>query len=129
MKGITGYEKIALALTAVFAIACAAVLYTGRSADGYTVSVSERTPESVLQAGEQQEKDYPDSLIPGELICVNTAPPLDLARLPGIGETRAEAIAAFRVEHGPFRTPEDLLQVNGIGAVTLEKIRPYITFG
>jgi competence protein ComEA len=33
----------------------------------------------------------------------------------------------YRSEHGPFRTIEDLLQVQGIGEGTFEKIKDYIT--
>ena len=39
----------------------------------------------------------------------------------------AEAIAAYRTEHGPFRTVDQLMEVSGIGEATLEALRPYIT--
>ena len=48
-------------------------------------------------------------------------------RLPGIGPAKAEAIAAYRTEHGPFRTVDQLMEVSGIGEATLEALRPYIT--
>lgn len=47
-------------------------------------------------------------------------------RLPGIGPRTAEAILEHRASRGPFRTPEELLDVRGIGPVTLEKIRPWL---
>ena len=53
--------------------------------------------------------------------------PEDLERLPGIGPAKAEAIAAYRTEHGPFRTVDQLMEVSGIGEATLEALRPYIT--
>ena len=56
-----------------------------------------------------------------------TAAPEDLERLPGIGPAKAEAIAAYRTEHGPFRTVDQLMEVSGIGEATLEALRPYIT--
>ena len=47
-------------------------------------------------------------------------------RLPGIGPRTAAAILEHRAAHGPFRRPEDLLAVRGIGPVTLEKLRPWL---
>ncbi|HET6343050.1 MAG TPA: helix-hairpin-helix domain-containing protein [Gemmatimonadota bacterium] len=47
-------------------------------------------------------------------------------RLPGIGPRTAEAILEHRTTRGPFRSPEDLLEVRGIGPVTLAKIRPWL---
>ena len=73
------------------------------------------------------EDGYPDSLLEGEIIDLNTAAPEDLERLPGIGPAKAEAIAAYRTEHGPFRTVDQLMEVSGIGEATLEALRPYIT--
>ena len=39
----------------------------------------------------------------------------ELVELPGIGETLAQAIIDERESRGPFRYPEDLLSVRGIG--------------
>ena len=69
----------------------------------------------------------PDSLLEGEVIDLNTAAPEDLERLPGIGPAKAEAIAAYRAEHGPFQSVDHLTEVSGIGEATLETLRPYIT--
>ena len=49
------------------------------------------------------------------------------ARLPGIGESRAADIVAYRQEHGPFESPEELMEVKGIGAGIFEKVKDYIT--
>jgi competence protein ComEA len=35
--------------------------------------------------------------------------------LQGIGETRAQAIIAYRQEHGTFSSKEDIKNVSGIG--------------
>ena len=51
----------------------------------------------------------------------------ELERLPGIGPGLAARILADRVERGPYRTPEALLRVKGIGPRTLERIRPYLS--
>lgn len=60
-------------------------------------------------------------------IDLNRAEPWLLEALPGIGETRALAIVDYRNENGPFKRIEDLLQVEGIGEGTFEKIKDYIT--
>ncbi|MHC1579026.1 MAG: ComEA family DNA-binding protein [Dehalococcoidia bacterium] len=60
-------------------------------------------------------------------IDINRAEPWLLETLSGIGEVRAQRIVDYRSENGPFRRIEDLLKVSGIGKVTLEKIRDYIT--
>ena len=60
-------------------------------------------------------------------IDINRAEPWLLEALPGIGETRAQAIVDYRSENGPFRRIEDLLKVSGIGSATFEQIKDYIT--
>ena len=50
-----------------------------------------------------------------------------LEALPGIGETRAQAVVDHRTEQGPFKRVEDLLKVEGIGPETLEQVRDYVT--
>ena len=46
---------------------------------------------------------------------VNTASPFLLSKISGLGVTLAERIVAFRNKHGPFRTREQLLHVEGLG--------------
>jgi competence protein ComEA len=58
---------------------------------------------------------------------VNRAEAWLLAALPGIGETRAQAIVAYRQKNGPFRDINELLKVPGIGSVTFEGIKNLIT--
>jgi len=62
----------------------------------------------------------------GLQVAVNTATEEELMQIPGIGPAKAKAIIAYRDEHGPFQRVEDLLQVNGIGEKTLEKLKPYL---
>lgn len=49
--------------------------------------------------------------------------------LNGVGLKKAEAIIAYRTKHGPFKSVDDLLNVPGIGVVTLEKNRAAIIIG
>jgi competence protein ComEA len=62
-----------------------------------------------------------------DTINVNTATASELQRLPDIGKVTAERIIEYRSAEGPFRTPEDLLKVKGIGKKVLEKIRESIS--
>ena len=48
--------------------------------------------------------------------------------LDGIGQSKAEAIVAYRDQHGPFKTVEELAEVKGIGAATIERNRDAILF-
>jgi competence protein ComEA len=54
---------------------------------------------------------------------VNQADAAELESLPGVGPVLAERIAAYRDQHGPFTTVEDLLDVPGIGEAKLAAMR------
>ncbi len=61
---------------------------------------------------------------------INTADAATLAReLKGVGPARAEAIVAWRDANGPFRSPEDIVLVQGIGERVLEDNRAILTVG
>ena len=60
------------------------------------------------------------------LVDVNHASEQELTKLKGVGPAIAKRIIDFRNNMGSFKTPEDLLQVRGIGPKTLEKMRPQI---
>ena len=58
---------------------------------------------------------------------VNTADAETLsAELAGVGMVKAKAIVEYREQNGPFRSPDDLLNVSGIGERTLELNREFI---
>ncbi|AMD88176.1 competence protein ComEA [Actinomyces radicidentis] len=63
------------------------------------------------------------------LVDVNTADATALEDLPGIGPALAERIVAYREEHGPFGSVDDLTDVPGIGAAKLEALRDSATVG
>ncbi len=67
-----------------------------------------------------------DSLSPS-LVNINKADKEELMTLKGIGATRADAIIAYRNEHGRFTRPEDLMNVAGIKEGTFGKLKDSIT--
>lgn len=57
----------------------------------------------------------------GGPVNINTADAETIsAELKGIGPSKAKAIIEYRQKHGPFRNPEDLSLVKGIGDRTVE---------
>lgn len=61
-----------------------------------------------------------------ETVNINTADVAALDTLDGIGEKKAEAIVAYRTEHGEFKTLEDLKEVSGIGDKLFDKIKDQV---
>ena len=131
MAGISRYEKAALGLTAAFLLFTGGWFYARQSAaQPYTVTVSQSAPEvSSAPPASNNEESKPESLLEGEAIDINSAPVEDLQRLPGIGEKRAQAIVAWREEHGPFQSVDELVQVSGIGEKLLAGLRDYAAAG
>ena len=63
------------------------------------------------------------------LIDINRATVTELMSIPGIGQTRAEAIVSHRENRGPFTVIEEIMQVTGIKEGLFSKIKEYITVG
>lgn len=70
------------------------------------------------EEGEPQGTSTSDSA--GQKVRVNYASQEEIETLNGIGPAKAQAIIQYREENGLFQTPEDLLQVSGIGEKTLQ---------
>jgi competence protein ComEA len=81
----------------------------------------ERREEEELAAA-QDGVTLPDSPVDP-----NSAPRALLMKRPGIGETMATRLIEARHD-GRYRNAEDLLRVQGIGAKTLERLRPLLEF-
>lgn len=64
-----------------------------------------------------------------EKVDVNKAEALELQSLPGIGPALAERIIQHREKNGPFKRPEDLMNVPGIGEKKFETLKDKITVG
>ena len=62
------------------------------------------------------------SLLYAAQVNINTADADTLSNeMSGIGQSKAEAIVAYRDQHGPYKQLEDLVNVKGIGLSTIEK--------
>ena len=134
MEGKSRYAAVVMALLAGFVLFCAGWQMARSSApEPYRVTTAQRPPAADGEAASidavSEEDPRPDSLLPGEVVDINTADAYDLQRLPGIGEKRAQDIITYREEHGPFRTADELTEVSGIGPVILENLREYVTAG
>lgn len=72
----------------------------------------------VSVAGEEEQPQKID---------INCADAWLLQALPGIGETRAQAIVEYRKQFGPFHSTLELTRVKGIGSAIYEQIKHLIT--
>lgn len=59
-------------------------------------------------------------------ININTASAEELTQLKGVGSNHAARIIEFREKNGPFKKPEDLTLVPGVGQKTFEKNKDLI---
>ena len=56
----------------------------------------------------------------GQKININTATVIELVELQNVGPSYAQKIVAYRQQNGPFKAPEDIMLVAGIGQRTFE---------
>lgn len=87
---------------------------------------ADRLPEGGIFSGEGSAGQMPEE---EPYVNINTASQGELMTLPGIGKAKADAIVAYRKEHGAFLSCEDLMQVPGIKENIYEKLRDAITVG
>lgn len=89
--------------------------------DGQMIRIpTEEEQEAVGRQGAEA-----DSAADGKLD-LNCADVAALMELPGIGQSKAEAIVGYREEHGPFSQAEDLMKVEGIKEGVFNKIKDRI---
>ncbi len=86
------------------------------------------SPRSATDAA-TGEGDQSVPLPSQQAINLNVASADDLDRLPGIGPTIAQRIVDYRVAHGPFRTVDDIAEVQGISTRMVDELRLLVTVG
>ena len=59
-------------------------------------------------------------------ININTASAGQLQLLPRVGPALAARIIEFRTANGPFKAPEELMRVKGIGEKSFTLLEPYV---
>ena len=114
-------ELWAILLTVIFlALTAGWQLGTRRRAPSFRVNASAQTraSERALPAAEERA-----------IVDLNTAGVEELKTLSGIGDALAQRIVAYREEHGPFQSVEDIKKVSGIGEKTYEANRERLTVG
>ena len=94
-----------------------AVVYVAKVGEN-AVDVTASTPTSAT-SGTGQAKSA--------LVNLNTATEADFQTISGIGQKRAQDIIAYREANGRFKSVDELKNVSGIGAKTLEKLKEYVT--
>ena len=78
------------------------------------------------EAGQMEKKLQEEDPILDDRVDINRAGKEELMTLTGVGETRAQAILAYRETHGSFSSVEELMQVEGIKEKTYEKLKDQI---
>ena len=124
-------QKALLALTALFVVFTLA-FFIGRHSVHAQIT-TEHSPEELTrelpEAGTETKEDLsgdipetepagaPDRAPAGDTgrVDLNRADRAQLEGLPGIGPVLAERIIAWREEHGPFVSAEQIMDVEGIG--------------
>jgi competence protein ComEA len=103
-------DQIAVALLSLFALATIA---------GYWFS------QAKLR-GRLIDIERPDRPAASFRIDINSADWPELIQLPGLGETLARRIVAWRKAHGRLTSIDQLRQVSGVGPKRLESWRAYL---
>ena len=133
---ISKLELISLLLAAAFAAFAAGWFLRGASsAQPVRVETEDLLAQNtavVVQTAPSaeptpQQTAAPEQSAPAGKVDLNTATAEELMTLPGIGEKRAADIIADREANGPFRIPEDLTRVSGIGEGILEGLIDLVT--
>lgn len=112
----TKSEVVLLGLTALFLCALAVLSAQDRQerAPGVVIETEVEVPK------EEIAPDFPP-------VNLNTATAEELDTLPGIGESLARRIIAWREANGPFESVEQIMEVSGIGEAKFVELKDRIT--
>ena len=93
--------------------------------DGEQITVWTREEAENMESTEtpQQNTGGTEQASGSGKVNLNTAGKEELMTLSGIGESRADAIIAYREANGPFGSVEEIMNIEGIKEKMFEKIR------
>lgn len=95
----------------------------------YEDSLAENSRGEVNSSGTGQGSEGEGHFQTDDRIDLNTADASQLSTLSGIGQSKAEAIIAYREAHGRFSSIEEIMNVEGIKEGTFSKIKDKISAG
>lgn len=107
-------QRLSFSLTVIASLVSGSVLTSGAL---YAAETAVKTAKPEKAAAQVQS----------QLININKADILTLTQLKGVGEKKAQAIIAYRDEHGPFQSVEELSEVKGIGEAIVNANRGLIS--
>ena len=105
---------ICLALSIAFAVF---LLFFGfASAKSGVIYAHKIGDEASVMVGRDDDRPYEKylELLPDRPLDINSSSVEDLKKLPGIGDELSKRIVLHRQFAGPFISPEDIMQVDGI---------------
>lgn len=97
--------------------------YTPQTISVYNVESDEL--DSVTDLSNPENEENKPVVVP-DTININLASADELQKLPGIGPAYADRIIEWREENGLFTSPDQLLEIRGIGERRLEQLLPHI---
>ena len=107
-----------------------AALLVGSGITLYKRSHPQFAPELIIDQKRAGPEPQGQSAVPEEpaetKIDINQATTAQLQLLPHIGPALSKRIVEYRESNGRFERIEDLMQVQGVGPKTFQKIKDYI---
>lgn len=106
----------------------AEVLHDGQRLYVYTMEETQQMAATEMPSGQETSSDpASEQKMQDGKVNLNTAGREELMTLPGIGEAKADAVIAYRTEHGAFASIEEIQNIPGIKSAVFSKIKDQIT--
>jgi competence ComEA-like helix-hairpin-helix protein len=119
---VGGVESVVAAEVVVGEVRDRGALEDGRVSGGLGLEQGSLVEDGRASGGSGREQGGTESDW-GEVVNINTGGVGELTKLPGIGKALAERIIAYREEHGPFKSINDIVKVRGIGQARFESFK------
>lgn len=113
-------------LCTIFTVSCVCAVSAKRAFAQPDTVIPRSSSEFEELPTASSDEDPASQAPPAALVNINTATAEELCALPGIGETTAEKIIAYREENGGFDDIEEIMEVSGIGEGKFDDIKELI---